>query len=514
MKRIVTLHSLVLAAALALSACGSSDSYLFLSALQSGTPQPLNFSGDKTVIHLDTPQGNENYLLILASTRASGDRQSLSLEIADGSSGAATSKTAAAAPVPVEPWAAEAALLAKRLPPLPRAQFRQDAKTLPYFKEFRLLSDFSHTDRYQTIQAKLLALSGQSAIYLDDNTAADLKTHPEMQIAIDTLQKKFDEQILPVDRQYFGEVPDVDGFTPIQLLISPSLNQLGAEGARVRGFFFAGDLYPRSEPDNPASNQSEVLYLAAPNPAEYPAGTDLGQVIRRSFANTISATVAHELQHLINFNQRVLRLGKEAEQPWLNEGLSHLAEELNGYFSANDGRATQYLRSTSSTSLTSGADSLAQRGGSYLLLRYLLNQNPDGLSLSTRALVTGEASGVEKLARVFKLPFEQIMADFSLALWYEDATTSQLYSLGPRPVAPQTVDAVMTTLHYARPSAAAVQAGALPFLPSQINYLHLAAHTASYVELTVSGEAHQHLTGFLLRLPDGRAGSLQALEAE
>ena len=38
----------------------------------------------------------------------------------------------------------------------------------------------------------------------------------------------------------------------------------------------------------------------------------------------------HEFQHMINFNQHVLLRGGDAEDTWLNEGLSGFAEELGG----------------------------------------------------------------------------------------------------------------------------------------------------------------------------------------
>ena len=41
-------------------------------------------------------------------------------------------------------------------------------------------------------------------------------------------------------------------------------------------------------------------------------------------------TFIHEFQHMISFNQHVLVRGGTAEDTWLNEGLSHFAEELGG----------------------------------------------------------------------------------------------------------------------------------------------------------------------------------------
>ena len=44
-------------------------------------------------------------------------------------------------------------------------------------------------------------------------------------------------------------------------------------------------------------------------------------------ATTFNLTMAHELQHLVNFNQKVFVQGSPAGQDtWINEGLSNAAE--------------------------------------------------------------------------------------------------------------------------------------------------------------------------------------------
>src|SRR5437867_2535680 len=44
----------------------------------------------------------------------------------------------------------------------------------------------------------------------------------------------------------------------------------------------------------------------------------------------IPVTFIHEFQHMISYNQHVLLRGGGGELPWLNEGMSHYAEELGG----------------------------------------------------------------------------------------------------------------------------------------------------------------------------------------
>ena len=47
--------------------------------------------------------------------------------------------------------------------------------------------------------------------------------------------------------------------------------------------------------------------------------------------NSYRSLLAHEFQHLISFNQHVLlRPGGDSEVSWLNEGMSHVTEDLVG----------------------------------------------------------------------------------------------------------------------------------------------------------------------------------------
>jgi hypothetical protein len=160
------------------------------------------------------------------------------------------------------------------------------------------------------------------------------------------------------------------------------VNKLGgSSGGIVTGFFYAIDLFDTSQYSN--SNEMEVFYTFVPDPSgEY------GSTVSKDFAltNILPGVLPHEFQHMINFNQHYFVNAGSSESGWLNEGLSHLAEDLysldgNDYMTAsgleNPARVGSYLSSISNICFTCGT-SLSQRGGSYLYLRYLYEQAENG----------------------------------------------------------------------------------------------------------------------------------------
>jgi hypothetical protein len=97
----------------------------------------------------------------------------------------------------------------------------------------------------------------------------------------------------------------------------------------------------------------------------------------------------HEFQHMISYNQHVLLRGGLVQSTWLDEGLSHLAEELGGrsflpddpttfgnFMKGDVYNAYQFLDSSSTTYLvdSSTVPSLAARGAAWLFVRYLTDQ--------------------------------------------------------------------------------------------------------------------------------------------
>jgi len=135
---------------------------------------------------------------------------------------------------------------------------------------------------------------------------------------------------IPVATQTFGEISDRDGNGKLLVVVTAGVNALTPRGSTgiSLGYVTAMDAFPQRQTDRlsgcRAGNGGEVFYLLAPDVnGEFSDPRSL-ETIRR---NAIGTTV-HEIQHLINVNQRLhVAQGDPFEVVWLNEGLSHIAED-------------------------------------------------------------------------------------------------------------------------------------------------------------------------------------------
>ncbi|HEX7827078.1 MAG TPA: hypothetical protein VF477_19405, partial [Mycobacterium sp.] len=143
---------------------------------------------------------------------------------------------------------------------------------------------------------------------------------------------RFDTLVYPVDVLNFDAPSDIDSNGHVAILVTRAVNELTPANADafVGGFFHPRDLFPRTQSPTfdvcPTSNEGEMFYMMVPDPG----GTVNGNQFRRGFVDTLTTSIlAHEFQHLINAGRRMyVNNATEFEEIWLNEGLSHQAEEL------------------------------------------------------------------------------------------------------------------------------------------------------------------------------------------
>ncbi|UCG76888.1 MAG: hypothetical protein JSV95_06300 [Gemmatimonadota bacterium] len=176
----------------------------------------------------------------------------------------------------------------------------------------------------RVVQAEVRSV-GERFIIARDTQGAD----PFTDQIYAQLQAMLDDHIHRVGTAYFGETADLDANERVIVLITEEVNKLeDPTGSLIfLGFFLPTDLY--SPADCAASNVAEIVYLRAPDP-----NGDFGRETSvESAIEILESTTAHEFQHLINAEQRFV-IGNEQiarnEEIWLNEGLSHLAEEVVG----------------------------------------------------------------------------------------------------------------------------------------------------------------------------------------
>ena len=172
-------------------------------------------------------------------------------------------------------------------------------------------------------------------------------------VQMDEAARFFEDHIWPLNHSIYGDEwnPGIDGDSRIhivnQAMIAPG----------IMGAFNPDDLCPRSL--CPESNQREIIYI---NLDHAPLGSP-----------EYLTTVTHEHQHLIQFHV------DGNERRWFNEGLSQLAEHLNGFHPryVGDYNLIDFLNDPDLPLggwSFAGADIGRHYGASYLFLVYLYEQ--------------------------------------------------------------------------------------------------------------------------------------------
>jgi hypothetical protein len=166
---------------------------------------------------------------------------------------------------------------------------------------------------------------GQNFIIIEDPAVSGHLTAQDYS----DLDTELDAFVAPIDNEYFGMPADLDGNERVIVFFTGQVNRLSPPGSNsiVIGFFTSLDLLDPT--DCPSSNEAEVVWLIGPDP-----GGIIGPQITANFVKIIArGLVAHEYQHLLNAEQRfILGNGQFNEEIWLNEGMSHIAEEASGLF--------------------------------------------------------------------------------------------------------------------------------------------------------------------------------------
>ncbi|MEX2465921.1 MAG: hypothetical protein WD995_03375 [Gemmatimonadota bacterium] len=257
-------------------------------------------------------------------------------------------------------------------------------------------------ERFDEITASVRFVGEEVAIYVDVDAPEPGFTDADLE----SLAARFDEVIHPTVTGTFGRTSDLDRSERVAVLFTPVVNRLTARESDsfVGGFFFGRDLLPELS----SSNAAEVFYALVPDPeAEHGDERSRDQVL-----SVVPAILAHEFQHMVHFNERVLVRGASQDALWLLEGLAQMAEELVArvydrtpesseaelFRDGNRRRARLFLQRPDTVSLivSSGRGTLGERGAGFLFLLYLHEQvGGDVLGRLTGSTRTG-VSNVEQ----------------------------------------------------------------------------------------------------------------------
>lgn len=274
----------------------------------------------------------------------------------------------------------------------------------------------------------------RAVIFLDDTVSSGADSL--QQADLDDLGRTFDLFLHPIDVDAFGAESDIDQNGVVFILLTDQVNALTPDcsNGRILGFFSGGDLIAGA----PGSNNTEIFYgfVSAPATATCTA------VSRTTATNALKPVLIHEFQHMISFDQHVILRGATGETVWLNEALSHLAEELGGrkipniecpgfsscrslYTSGDLFNAFDYLSDTEQHFLVAGSNStgtLEERGAGWLFVRWLIDQfgtDPDGTNI-TRGLLQTNQVGSANVVAVTGQTFATMVAEWELANYLDD----------------------------------------------------------------------------------------------
>ena len=229
------------------------------------------------------------------------------------------------------------------------------------------------------------------------------------------ISAEFDNNINSKITAVFGQPSDVDENGKVNILCFDIKD--GWDGVNilsyVGGYFNALDLF-ENDYENPYSNETEVFYIDT-----YPAMGTNAKDVTKCFG-----TLAHEFQHMINFEQNWENEGApDIMDDWLNEALSEAASQIYS------GEISQYRIAyyNNSSKITSGFSLLNWSGEvenyslAYLFLQYLKEQVGIGDDVFTEVLQNSydDYRAVEYVIKKYispNLTFSQFMTNFRAAL--------------------------------------------------------------------------------------------------
>jgi hypothetical protein len=299
------------------------------------------------------------------------------------------------------------------------------------------------------VRARVVAISNTAIVVADTTNPAGGFTDAEYQSFATT----FDTTIAPLDIGNFGQPTDIDKNGKVVIFFTKEVNKLtprNNNGGVIGGFFFERDLFPRTSTTNfdgcAGSNYGEMFYVLVPDPNAVFSD-------KRTKADVLSltpGTIAHEFQHLINAGRRLYVNNADFfETVWLNEGLSHVAEELlyyeasglrprtninsavirsttasvnafNDYQSDNFGRYEVFLEKPSATNVHADNDSLETRGATWNLLRYLADHRGPSDADTWSLLVNSNRQGIDNLANVFGADVMTQITNWATSVFSDD----------------------------------------------------------------------------------------------
>ncbi|NRD76750.1 hypothetical protein HPT25_04495 [Bacillus sp. BRMEA1] len=271
------------------------------------------------------------------------------------------------------------------------------------------VTDLNTNQNYQ-ISARLAYSGTKAQVWVNNNQISDTDAAK--------LGAEFDTNIYPEVTNNFGAAPDINHDGKINILCYDIQDDFAETGGYVAGYFGAEDLYNTAQ-----SNKSEIFYIDT-----YPTmGTGTTKDVTQAYS-----TLAHEFQHMVNFNQNVLVEKGDPMDTWLDEGLAMASEQIYSGHGQED-RLAYYNESAAIRNGQSllywddAGDTLANYSLSYLFIQYLKIQCGQGDRIFKEIIddPNNNYKAVEDVAKKYISPnitFGKLMTDFRIALLLKSPT--------------------------------------------------------------------------------------------
>jgi hypothetical protein len=266
---------------------------------------------------------------------------------------------------------------------------------------------------YEQIYATLKAVGVNANVWVKN--LESVSTSDASKIATE-----FDTKIFSQISSAFGQPSDVDHNGKINILCFDIQDGFNGSGGYVAGYFDPNDLYAYHPYYNPCTNDMEVFYIDT-----YPAmGTGSTKDVTECYD-----TLAHEFQHMVNWNQNIFIENNDYMDTWLDEALSEAASQVySGQVSQS--RISWYNSSSTITtgrSLLRWDQHLDNYALSYLFAEYLKEQVGigNGVFLEVTQSIYNDYRSVEQVVKKYidpNLTFGQFMTNFRTALLLKNPT--------------------------------------------------------------------------------------------
>ncbi|PKL50756.1 MAG: hypothetical protein CVV42_01775 [Candidatus Riflebacteria bacterium HGW-Riflebacteria-2] len=295
---------------------------------------------------------------------------------------------------------------------------------------------------YSSRRCKLVRMTDNCKIFVDqdpyDGLSAVSGAYAMSDDDINHIATEFETYIYRLMSDNYGQVYDIDGDKRLSIVFSPVYPKVG-----FAGLFNTIHMNP-TNPDD--SNQRDMIGIWTPHALS--TSTSTGDKWRMDSRETI----AHEMQHAINFSYKVFPGGKfkypddsnftenensYLEDMWLDESLSVGSEAryrlARGQASVHEARFDSWASNTSSTSgphsygLTSWASSLGHYGQKGLFNYYLFEQYGGD---KIKSMVQSQTTGVNNIEAVYGKSMKELAKGFSMAVINESLRNEGLTSVG------------------------------------------------------------------------------------